>query len=309
MTPSTTPAQAPSKHASKLLRTRLVLEAFDFHGTLTTATLASQLGVEGSNAFFHGRRIKHVVGDLTFSGLLVRTGANSRASGRALALFQMTALGQDHLAELIHQVKKPNTPSSKPAPTFAMVDGPGGPRPVVFETVAPTAFQEVLMTLVDAGYGVEPVPTKEVPVEWTEAGLRLMGTVPPGSPSRLNHCDPKPTNIVQLGAGKPVSRPIAPESMDAPVNRIVPLPEPVVVPPYPSVGKLTTPELDDLARLRGVYQAFKNRGETQLLVLVDIVGKMLKRERAASKAWDDYQAAYTLAMREASAPANPSKAS
>jgi hypothetical protein len=274
-----------SKTDNKQLRTRLVLEAYDYHGTLTSAALATHLGLTSLNDFFHSRRIKHIIGDLVFEGLLVRTGANSRANGRALALFQMTREGWDQLAELTSRARKPL---------------PVGLSPADLRKVE--AVERVVATWpVQAPSPVsEP---EEVVVAWTQD--------PPGAVHLPGLSAPKPTPLAQplvfrpapLGAGKPVVRPQADDRPDAPENKIIPLPPAVVVPPYPGVGRMTASELSELERLRGVYQALKNRGESQLLTLCDIVGKLLKREAARDLAAANYQAALALALTDAHKPA------
>lgn len=276
-----------SKTTSAQIRTRLVLEAFEHHGTLTTFGLARHLKLENPESFFYARKIRHIIGDLTYTGYLVRVGANSRSSGKALPLFRVTDEGMDHLAYL-------TALQLTPTPTGATPAEVKDETPEKNETFA-AQIQQILDVPEIVLPELEPAPEgTELVHEWIEEPVRVVGHVPAGLPSKLSE---NPGKVIQLPIGRPVATPVSTDTGSH--TKIVPpareLPQ---TPAYPTLGKNPSGEasLGDLDKLAVVYRALRSRDEMQLASLVEIVANNLKRQNAIHAGVLDLVATLGLAL-------------
>lgn len=93
-------------------RVRAVLKLFDQHGPMTSAMLAEHLGLPSPEAPIEGRKLRHVLGDLSLSDWITRTGHRVKHGNRSLPVFQLTPDGREHLQSLF--VKEKTAPVYPP---------------------------------------------------------------------------------------------------------------------------------------------------------------------------------------------------
>ncbi len=75
------------------LRTEVIVKALRFHGSLSTAELADALGLPGPDTHYYGRKLRHIVGDMTERGLTERAGTYAKYGNRNLEQFRLVDAG------------------------------------------------------------------------------------------------------------------------------------------------------------------------------------------------------------------------
>jgi hypothetical protein len=75
------------------LRTEVIVNALRELGPLSTAELADALGLPGPDTHYYGRKLRHIVGDMTERGITERAGTYAKYGNRNLEQFKLVDPG------------------------------------------------------------------------------------------------------------------------------------------------------------------------------------------------------------------------
>jgi DNA-binding CsgD family transcriptional regulator len=77
------------KNSPKELRTKAIVELFKNHGDLSSAQIAQLLGLQSTSVYYHGRKLQHIIGDLSYDGIICRTSETRSSGKRHLPVFSL----------------------------------------------------------------------------------------------------------------------------------------------------------------------------------------------------------------------------